>query len=121
MKNPTNLTYKNERILNIPFTRCSFMDILKDMGVAIQRHQIGGFISITNTESLYHATRIPSHFQYINNANFSCCDGVAVVLAGKILGFEIPRLHGPDLMLTCCDYGISRKWRHFFYGEKRCS
>ena len=88
------------------------------MDCAIKIRRSGGYISITNTESMYHALRISSHFQYINNADFSCCDGVGVVLAGKMLGVTIPRLHGPDLMLECCEYGIDKKWRHFFYGGK---
>jgi N-acetylglucosaminyldiphosphoundecaprenol N-acetyl-beta-D-mannosaminyltransferase len=78
-----------------------------------------GYISITNTESLYHATRIPSHKSYIEKADFSCCDGVAVVVAGKILGYQIPRLHGPDLMYKCCEFGVKQNWRHYFYGGKK--
>jgi N-acetylglucosaminyldiphosphoundecaprenol N-acetyl-beta-D-mannosaminyltransferase len=95
------------------------MDMLQEMDNSIQRRRVGSYISITNTESLFYAIRIPSHRQYINNANFSCCDGIGVVLAGKMLGYRIPRLHGPDLMLKCCEYGVERKWRHFFYGGKK--
>jgi N-acetylglucosaminyldiphosphoundecaprenol N-acetyl-beta-D-mannosaminyltransferase len=35
-----------------------------------------------------------------------------------MLGSKIPRLHGPDLMLECCKYGVTKGWRHFFYGGK---
>jgi len=35
-----------------------------------------------------------------------------------MLGYNIPRLHGPDLMMKCCEYGVERKWRHFFCGGK---
>jgi N-acetylglucosaminyldiphosphoundecaprenol N-acetyl-beta-D-mannosaminyltransferase len=129
MRKKTNLRYnrKNKKttrkyekvyIGNVPLTCCSFIDILVEMYNAIEKHRNGSYISITNTESLYHATKIPSHAQYINNADFSCCDGFGVLLAGKMLGHNIPRLHGPDLMLKCCEYGVVRKWRHFFYGGK---
>ena len=111
--------YEKVNILNVPLTCCSFTDILGEMENIIHKRLIGNYISITNTESIYHAIRKPSHFQYIRNADFSCCDGIAVVLAGKALGFRIPRLHGPDLMLKCCEYGVERKWRHFFYGGKK--
>jgi N-acetylglucosaminyldiphosphoundecaprenol N-acetyl-beta-D-mannosaminyltransferase len=80
--------------------------------------QIHGYISITNTESAYHALRNQEHLRFIQNATFSCCDGVAAVLAGKMLGQNIPRLHGPDLMLKCCEFGVEKKWRHYFYGGK---
>ena len=119
MNNLTLRTYRTERVLNIPFTCCFTIDILREMNEAIQEGQVGAYISITNTESVYHAIRIPSHLRYINSANFSCCDGIAVVLAGKLLGYKIPRLHGPDLMLECCEYGVDKKWRHFFYGGKK--
>jgi len=105
------------KILGVPITCCCFGDILEKIDEGIKNGS-QGYISITNTESIYHAIRIPSHLQYINNSNFSCCDGVAVIFAGKILGFRIPRLHGPDLMLKSCEYGVERKWRHFFYGGK---
>ena len=105
-------------ILDVPFTSYSFSDILKYMDEGIINCRHAQYISITNTESLYHALRLPSHHQFIRNAAFSCCDGVGIVLAAKMFGYKIPRLHGPDLMLKCCEYGLKKKWRHFFYGGK---
>jgi N-acetylglucosaminyldiphosphoundecaprenol N-acetyl-beta-D-mannosaminyltransferase len=106
------------QILDVPFTSSSFSDILKYMDNGIKNCRDAQYISITNTESLYHALRLPFHRQYIRNATFSCCDGVGIVLAAKMFGYKIRRLHGPDLMLKCCEYGLKRKWRHFFYGGK---
>jgi len=118
MNKKTTRKYEKVNILNVPLTCCSFADILGEMEIIIYKRLIGKYISITNTESVYHATRIPSHFNYINNADFSCCDGVGVVLAGKMLGDNIPRMHGPDLMLRCSECGVDKKWRHFFYGGR---
>jgi N-acetylglucosaminyldiphosphoundecaprenol N-acetyl-beta-D-mannosaminyltransferase len=119
MKGKTFINSKTVKVLNVPFSITSFASILNELDETIKKRRIGGYISITNTESAYHATRIPSHLQYIKNADFSCCDGVGVVLAAKLLGFNIPRLHGPDFMMKCCEYGVERKWRHFFYGGKK--
>jgi len=110
--------YKTVEVLGVPITCCRFDDILRGMGEIIKNRE-NGYISITNTESIYHATTTLSHLQYIKGAAFSCCDGVGIVIAGKMLGYEIPRLHGPDLMLKCCEYGVERRWRHFFYGGKK--
>jgi N-acetylglucosaminyldiphosphoundecaprenol N-acetyl-beta-D-mannosaminyltransferase len=88
------------------------------MTARIERKECGHAISVTNTESMYYALRREGHLQYIRKADFSCCDGVGVVLAGRLLGCDIPRLHGPDLMAECCKYGIERKWRHYFYGGR---
>jgi len=111
------LKYNTSTILDIPLSCCSFSHILNSMHLCIEDRSCG-YISITNTESIYHARQIPSHADYIKNADFSCCDGVGVSIAGRLMGKNIPRLHGPDLMLKCCEYGVNKKWRHFFYGGK---
>jgi len=104
-----------KKIFDVSLSCCTFQDIMTAMQKKIdQKHK--GYISITNTESVFHATRIDSHRHYINNADFSCCDGVGVALIGRMFGYGIPRLHGPDLMLKCCEYGLEHEWRHFFYG-----
>jgi len=88
----------------------------------IDRNIQGGrqrqYISITNTESMYHAKRIPSHLQYIKDARFSFCDGIGVVIAAKCEGKRVWRLNGPVLVEKCCEYGIKYGWRHFFCGGK---
>jgi N-acetylglucosaminyldiphosphoundecaprenol N-acetyl-beta-D-mannosaminyltransferase len=78
----------------------------------------GGYISITNTESMYHGLRLPAHGNYIRQANLSLCDGVGVILAGWAWGYQVRRFNGPVLQLECCRYGLPRGWRHFFYGGK---
>ncbi len=110
--------YKTEKILGVKFTCCSYEEVLTSMANGIISGY-RGYISITNTESVYHALRKPEHLQYINHADFSCCDGVAVVLAGRLLGNRIFCLHGPDLMIRCCEYGVKKGWRHYFYGGKK--
>ena len=102
-------------LFDISISCRSFPDIMKTMQEKIDCKK-KGYISITNTESVYHATKIDAHKDYINKADFSCCDGVGVALIGKMLGYRIPRLHGPDLMLRCCEYGLEHRWRHYFYG-----
>ncbi len=105
------------KIQGVNFSCCNFQDIMWRMDAGI-RNKEQGYTSITNTESVYQSLKIPLHLKYINGADISCCDGVGVVIAGKFLGQNIPRLHGPDLMLKCCEYGLERKWRHYFYGGK---
>jgi N-acetylglucosaminyldiphosphoundecaprenol N-acetyl-beta-D-mannosaminyltransferase len=62
--------------------------------------------------------RLPQHFEYIKNADYSLCDGVGVIAAGWAWGHRIRRLNGPIVQLECCRYGEARGWRHFFYGGK---
>lgn len=113
-------TNKDEAVqfLDIPFTCLPATAILENMETTILHQEAGNYVAITNTESVYHALKLPAHLSFIQNANYSCCDGVGLVLAARLLDLKIPRLHGPDLMLKCCEFGVSRKWRHFFYGGK---
>ena len=44
-------------------------------------------------------------------------DGMPLVWVARLAGFgEISRVCGPDLLSAVCTYGISRGWRHYFYG-----
>mgnify|MGYP001553297909 CR=1 FL=1 len=106
-----------KQLLGVNYSCTDFTSILNDMDSSI-RSQKKGYISITNTESMYHALRLEEHLQYINQADYSCCDGVGVVWGAKFKNVIIPRLHGPDLMIHCCRHGVAKKWRHFFYGGK---
>jgi N-acetylglucosaminyldiphosphoundecaprenol N-acetyl-beta-D-mannosaminyltransferase len=109
---------KTVEVSGIPVSCCSFDDVLLGMERVIRDRSSGNYISITNTESMYHALRIPEHLRYIKRARFSLCDGIGSVIAGFAWGHRIPRRNGPILMLKTCEYGVSRGWRHFFYGGK---
>jgi len=93
----------------------SVLGLIRDR---IEHHQSGGHISITNTESMYHALRQPEHLDYIRSAELSLCDGVGVIAAGYFWGLKIERYNGPILQLDCSDLGQELGWRHFYYGGK---
>jgi exopolysaccharide biosynthesis WecB/TagA/CpsF family protein len=84
----------------------------------IKSGNTGGYISITNTESMYHGLNDIEHFNYINEADLSLCDGVGVIAAGYFWGQKIKRYNGPILQLDCSDIGQQKGWRHFYYGGK---
>ena len=103
-------------VSGIPLSVTSFEYVLPAMHQIIQSGYTKRYISITNTESMYHALRIGEHSHYIRNSDFSLCDGIGSVIAGLAWGHKVPRLNGPILMLKACEYGAGRGWRHFFYG-----
>lgn len=108
----------NAYISGLPVTKDSFSEILQRIEDCIERKTVANYISITNTESMYHAMRIPEHRRYIEDSNYSLCDGIGVVIAGFAWGETVPRRNGPVLMLKACEYGLDKGWRHFFYGGK---
>ncbi|NJA05746.1 WecB/TagA/CpsF family glycosyltransferase [Methylococcaceae bacterium WWC4] len=107
-----------DRLMGMPVYAGPHADVLAEMARAISAGEVGRYISITNTESMYHALRRPDHLKFIQNANFSLCDGVGVIAAGYFWGLKINRYNGPILQLDCSEYGQSKGWRHFYYGGK---
>lgn len=105
-------------ILGIPVSVACHSSVLEAIDRRIGDKTSGGFISITNTESMYHALRRPEHMSYVQNAEISLCDGIGVIAAGYFWGLKISRYNGPILQLDCSEYGQTRGWRHFFYGGK---
>jgi N-acetylglucosaminyldiphosphoundecaprenol N-acetyl-beta-D-mannosaminyltransferase len=105
-------------IQGLPISCVSRDYVLAEIGRAIDARETGHFVAVTNPENMYHGLRIPSIGQYIRNSDFSVCDGVGVILAGLAWGHIVPRFSGPTLQLECSKYGISRRWRHFYYGGK---
>ena len=105
--------------MGLPLSLAGHTQVLETMSEAIEKGESGHYISITNTESMYHGLRIDSHGRYIRNADFSLCDGVGVIVAGWAWGHRIERFNGPVLQLKASQFRLSRKWRHFFYGGKQ--
>lgn len=106
------------RMLDIPISLASHDAVLDDIAVRIRAREPGGHVSITNTESMYHAVRRPAHLSYIQRARHSLCDGVGVIAAGWFWGLKVPRYNGPVLQLDCTERGAKEGWRHFYFGGK---
>lgn len=105
-------------ISGMPISTLGFKEILSDISAKIESGSVGNYISITNTESMYHALRIPSHMDYICGANHSLCDGIGVCIAAYAWGVNVPRRNGPILMLRATEQGQSKGWKHYYYGGK---
>jgi N-acetylglucosaminyldiphosphoundecaprenol N-acetyl-beta-D-mannosaminyltransferase len=115
---PESIPSAMSNIHFIPVTTAGHEAVLEQIARRIEERRPGGYISITNTESMYHALRRPEHLAYIQGAQFSLCDGVGVIVAGLFWGLRIRRYNGPILQLDCSDAGQARGWRHFYYGGK---
>lgn len=105
-------------IAGIPISLDTHEAVMADVADRIRRRELHGSISITNTESMYHALRRPAHLRFIRQARHSLCDGVGVIAAGWFWGLRIPRYNGPILQLDCSEQGVAQGWRHFYLGGK---
>ncbi len=115
---PISNTIPVHDVCGFPISAGSTADVLDEIGRNISGERANLAISITNSESMYFALRRPEHADYIRRVRFSLCDGMGIVIAGLASGCRVPRFNGPVLMEKCCEYGVSRGWRHFFYGGK---
>lgn len=102
----------------LPVTVAPHEAVLNKMAQIIAAGENGRYIAITNTETLYHAMRIADFARFIRDSAFSLCDGVGVIIAGWAWGGRIARFNGPVFQLKAHEYGVSRGWRHFYYGGK---
>jgi N-acetylglucosaminyldiphosphoundecaprenol N-acetyl-beta-D-mannosaminyltransferase len=103
-------------ILGIPISMETPSQVLDSVAERISAKISGGYICITNTESMYHALRRPDHLRYIQGAQHSLCDGVGVIVAGWSWGLRIRRYNGPIFQLDCTRRGAAEGWRHFYFG-----
>jgi N-acetylglucosaminyldiphosphoundecaprenol N-acetyl-beta-D-mannosaminyltransferase len=105
-------------ILDVPISMDSSEGVLANVGERIRAREPAGYVSITNTESMYHALRRPSHKRYVQGADHSLCDGVGVIVAGWFWGLRVKRYNGPIFQLECTERGVAEGWRHFYYGGR---
>lgn len=52
-----------------------------------------------------------------NQSGLTTPDGMPIAWLLRLAGQkQVDRVYGPDLLLAACERGLSRGWRHFFYG-----
>jgi N-acetylglucosaminyldiphosphoundecaprenol N-acetyl-beta-D-mannosaminyltransferase len=52
------------------------------------------------------------------NHSIACPDGMPLVWLCRLKGAKwTHRVYGPDTTLALCEYGVSRGWKHYFYGS----
>jgi N-acetylglucosaminyldiphosphoundecaprenol N-acetyl-beta-D-mannosaminyltransferase len=75
------------------------------------------YVCVANVHTVTESTRNPALRRAINGAGMVTPDGMPLVWVGRWWGFSsIERVYGPDLLRQACKYGVSRGWRHYFYG-----
>jgi N-acetylglucosaminyldiphosphoundecaprenol N-acetyl-beta-D-mannosaminyltransferase len=66
---------------------------------------------------LSNALSHPEVAQAVNGSTATFADGIAVAMLERLHGRRLPeRVPGPSFLPLACEYGVSRGWRHFFYG-----
>lgn len=75
------------------------------------------YVVLTNPHSVMMCRRDADMHDATTGAGLTLPDGVGVILGAKMLGHgRRHRVTGPALVLALCEQGLSRGYRHFFYG-----
>jgi N-acetylglucosaminyldiphosphoundecaprenol N-acetyl-beta-D-mannosaminyltransferase len=75
------------------------------------------YVCFCEANLLAHADRNSRTAAALNRAGMVLADGVALTALARLAGTPLPaRVPGPSFLPAACEYGLTRGWRHFFYG-----
>lgn len=94
---------------------CTYGELLSAMD-AWRRDGKRHFVCFCDANGLVHGWRESELADVYRQADAVCADGIATDWLTRICGGKGGRLIGPKLFPTALEYGVSRGWRHFFYG-----
>ena len=78
----------------------------------------GDYICVSNVHTTVTAFRDPSYMEVQNGGILAIPDGGPLSTTGHRRGFRtMGRVTGPDYMQQAIAAGISKGWRHYFYGS----
>jgi N-acetylglucosaminyldiphosphoundecaprenol N-acetyl-beta-D-mannosaminyltransferase len=112
--NPVDLQSVSLGLLQI--TPADMAGALHWLEQAIARKQ-PRFACFCEASLLSNVAQNPAVRRVMNEAAAVFADGVALSMLARLQGHRLPeRIPGPSFLLAACDYGLSRGWKHFFYG-----
>ena len=78
----------------------------------------GDYICVSNVHTTVTAFKDPGYMQVQNGGILAIPDGGPLSTTGRRRGFRaMRRVTGPDYMQQAIAAGISKGWRHYFYGS----
>ena len=80
-----------------------------------ERHKT--YVCIAPVSTIVDCQYDPEYRKVVNSAGMATPDGMPLVWLARARGYkQVRRTYGPDLMLTLCNFGQTRGYRHYFYG-----
>ncbi|MFC1468041.1 WecB/TagA/CpsF family glycosyltransferase [Verrucomicrobiota bacterium] len=75
------------------------------------------YVNVCTADTMVQCFDRPDMAKLVSESGMATTDGMPLMLQGKLRGYDVTRVYGPDLMLELCKYGESRGYRHYFYGS----
>lgn len=105
-------------ILNVPITVTNSQKIFNQI-LKIYDSEFGQFICVRDVHGLVLNTKNRELFEAHQNSALIVPDGKPLTWIGRILGYkDISQVCGRDLIRIVLSQGISKNWKHYFYGGK---
>ena len=75
------------------------------------------YVCVTPAHGVMEGRNDPELRRVFKESGLTTPDGMSIVWLLHWYGQKhVTRVYGPDLMLSLCKYGLSRGWKHYFYG-----
>jgi N-acetylglucosaminyldiphosphoundecaprenol N-acetyl-beta-D-mannosaminyltransferase len=103
-------------ILNVLISVINISQTLRSLEENVNLKK-ASYICVTPAHSIMDCQADPNLRDIYNRSSLTTPDGMSLVWLLRAYGHKhVERVYGPDLMLAACQYGLSRGWRHYFYG-----
>ena len=102
--------------LGISVVDSDYTEVLESLARELPGYR-GKFAVFFEGNLLSHVLKNGKVRECLHSADFVFPDGVAVAKRTSwSKGGPVGRISGPTFLLKACEFGVSRSWRHFFYG-----
>jgi N-acetylglucosaminyldiphosphoundecaprenol N-acetyl-beta-D-mannosaminyltransferase len=110
------LIKERANILGVGISPIDMHDLLAACERWIERRE-SNYICVTNTHLVMMCQKDEGLRRIHNQAGLCTPDGTPLYWLTWLMGHHnVRRVCGPDIMLACFEYGVSRGWKHFFCG-----
>ncbi|MDA3798476.1 MAG: WecB/TagA/CpsF family glycosyltransferase [Kiritimatiellae bacterium] len=73
-------------------------------------------VNVCTADTMVQCFEQPELAKIVLESGMATTDGMPLMILGKLRGYNVTRVYGPDLMLELCRQGIAKNTRHYFYG-----
>ena len=102
-------------VLGVPISVVNMTRAVDQIGVWIKGSE-ARYVCAVDVHNVMRAQELPQHMQALRGAAMNMPDGQPVATLGRLLGHDVSRVCGPDLLSAVCERSTTESWRHYFYG-----
>ena len=106
-------------VLGIPISLTSYDEVLALLDHERRRAaEQATTLAFCNVHSVMSARRDPELARVLARMDVACSDGMPLVwMLRRLVRPDQGRVYGPDLMEAALAHGVTRGWKHYFYGS----